>query len=269
MVLAISGYHELVLKAGGLIKPGDGNFIMPTIELQFNEKSIENYSIGAGDTLLIGRNNVNDIVIDNLAVSAQHAKIESVGNDFLYVDLHSENGSFVNDQHIKSHWLIHGDAITVGKHTLKFSNPGENKPEKIKAFGNTKTMQIDTKKFREMLHKNQHNATADTASGNNTGGPKEQIYIISYLTGKKLNLQLKAQMIRIGKDPNSDILVKGLRVGKTSAVINKLPDGWYLNFVGGFARPRINNVPLKKSAKLSNLDIITIGSTKLQFLIFG
>ena len=271
MALAISDYHEFVLKAGGQIKPEDGNLIMPTIELMFKEKSIENYSIGAGDTLLIGRNNVNDIVIDNLAVSAQHSKIESVGNDFLYVDLQSENGSFVNDQHIKSHWLNHGDAITVGKHTLKFSNPGENKPEKIKAFGNTKTMQIDTKKFREMLHKNQNNASPDTESANNTetGGPKQQIYVISYLTGKKQNLQLKAQIIRIGKDPNSDILIKGLRVGKTSAVINKMPDGWYLNFVGGLCRPRLNNMPLKKSAKLSNLDIITIGSTKLQFLVFG
>ncbi len=245
---------------------------MPTVELLFNKKCVEKYSMGAGDTLLIGRNNVNDIVIDNLAVSAQHAKIESVGSDFLFVDLQSENGSFVNDQHIKSHWLNHGDAIIVGKHTLKFSNPGDNKPEKIKVFGNTKTMQIDTKKFRELMHKNQDNTAIDSKNEKNDSGetgPKEQVYILSYLTGKKQNLQLKAQIIRIGKDPNSDILVKGLRVGKTSAVINKLPDGWYINFVGGFSRPRINNIPLKKSAKLNNLDIIAIGSTKMQFLIFG
>ena len=60
---------------------------MPTIELYFKDKCLKNYSIGAGDTLLIGRNNVNDIVIDNLAVSAQHAKIESIGSGFLFVDL--------------------------------------------------------------------------------------------------------------------------------------------------------------------------------------
>lgn len=53
---------------------------MPTIELSFKDKCLENYPIGAGDTLLIGRNKVNDIIIDNLAVSAQHAKIESIGN---------------------------------------------------------------------------------------------------------------------------------------------------------------------------------------------
>ena len=128
---------------------------MPTIELLFNKKIIENYSIGIGDSLLIGRNAVNDIVIDNLAVSAQHAKIESIGNGFLFVDLQSENGSFVNDKHIRSHWLNHGDTITVGKHTLKFSNPADKKQEKIKALGNTKTMRIDTKRFRELICKNQ------------------------------------------------------------------------------------------------------------------
>jgi pSer/pThr/pTyr-binding forkhead associated (FHA) protein len=244
---------------------------MPTIELLFKDKCLDNYSIGTGDTLLIGRNTVNDIVIDNLSVSAQHAKIESIGNGFLYVDLQSENGSFVNDQHIKSHWLNHDDTITVGKHTLKFLNPENKVQEKIKAFGNTNTMQIDTRKFRELMKKNQNKETLD---GNleiirGRRNQSEQFGILSFLTGDRQNINLSAKMIRIGKDPNSDILIKGFGIGKTSAVINRLPDGWYINVVGGLSKPRINNKVLKKSAKLENLDVIKIGSTKLQFLIFG
>jgi hypothetical protein len=243
---------------------------MATLELLFNEKRINNYPIGAGDTLLIGRNDVNDIVINNLAVSAQHAKIESIGNDFLFVDLQSENGSFVNDHFSKAHWLTDGDVITVGKHTLKFSNPSDDKQEKIRAFGNTKTMRIDTKRFRDLLKRNR-NTEIDSPEPAKTGDPepKEQIYVLSYLTGIKQNLQLNAEMIRIGKDPNSDILIRGLRIGKTAAVMNKLPDGWHINYVEGICRPRINNKALKKPVKLNNLDIITIGSTRLQFLIFG
>ena len=242
---------------------------MPTIELLFNEKPINYYSIETGNKLLIGRNNVNDIVIDNLAVSAQHAKIESIGNGFLFVDLQSENGSFVNDLHTNSHWLNHGDIITVGKHTLKFSNPDENKNKKTRAYGNTKTMQIDTKKFRELMNRSQEKEGIDVKSANDKGNKqKEQIGVLSYLTGKKQNLQLNAKMIRIGKDPNSDILVKGLRFGKTCAVINKLPDGWHINYVEGFTKPKLNKKVIKDSAKLKNLDIISIGSTKLQFLIF-
>jgi hypothetical protein len=241
---------------------------MPTIKLLFKNNSLGNYPIGAGDTLLIGRNNVNDIVIDNLAVSAQHAKIESIGNEFLYVDLKSENGSFVNDEQIKSHWLSDGDVVTIGKHTLKFSNPNNIIEEKIRTFGNTKTMKIDTKRFRELMErsKNQDNLESNN-SKNISLSEREHIGVLSYLTGKKENIQLKNPMIRIGKDPNSDVLISGLGVGKTSAVLNLSPDGWHINYVEGFFKPRINNKILKESIKLNNLDIIKIGSTKLQFLI--
>ena len=247
---------------------------MATIELLFKDKSIDNYPIGVGDSLLIGRNAVNDIVINNLAVSAQHAKIESIGHGFLFVDLQSENGSFINDQHTKSHWLNHGDTITIGKHILKFSSPNDKKPDKINQFGYTKTMQIDTRKFREMLNRNQNNKafngkTTIAADADASDDPEkiEQIGVLSYLTGKKHNVQLNAKMIRIGKDANADILVKGLGIGKTSAVINRMPDGWYINYVEGILKPQLNNRALKKSAKLENLDIIKLGSTKLQFLI--
>jgi pSer/pThr/pTyr-binding forkhead associated (FHA) protein len=241
---------------------------MPTLELLFNKKYIDNFSIGAGDTLLIGRNSVNDIVIDNLAVSAQHAKIESIGKEFLLVDLQSENGSFANDRQIKSHWLKDGDIITIGKHMLKFSNPINTQQEPIKAFNNTKTMRIDTKRYRELLSKNRDSkAGVDQSPKLEVTKQTEQISVLSYLTGKKQNIRLNAKIIRIGKDPDSDILVRGFRIGKTSAVINRLADGWHINYVGGISKPRINNEILKKSVKLNNFDIISIGSTKLQFLI--
>jgi pSer/pThr/pTyr-binding forkhead associated (FHA) protein len=246
---------------------------MATIELLFKEKNIDKYSIGAGDSLLIGRNSVNDIVIDNLAVSAQHAKIESIGNEFLFVDLHSENGSYVNDEQTKSHWLNDGDIITVGKHTLAFSNPSESVPEKIRQFGNTKTMRIDTQRFRELLKENNQNKE-EKPLVNHSNAPETpdrsvQIGVLSYLTGKKQNIQLNAKIIRIGKDMNSDIRVKGFGVGKTAVVINRMPDGWYINYVEGIAKLKVNNNPINKSAKLENLDILKIGSTKMQFLIFG
>jgi pSer/pThr/pTyr-binding forkhead associated (FHA) protein len=244
--------------------------MMPTLELCFEEKIIENYPIGAGDTLLVGRNSVNDIIIDNLSVSAQHAKIESIGDEFLFVDLQSENGSFVNDQFIKSHWLKDGDVVTIGKHVLKFSSPGKNKRDKIKTLGSTNTMRIETKKYRELIEKNKsQEAPGDEPPPiGRPGGQRPQLAVLSYLTGKKETVQISAQMLRIGKDPNSDILVKGLGVGKTAAVINSLSDGWYIKYVGGFSKPRLNAKALKSSAvKLDNLDIIAIGGIKLQFLL--
>ena len=239
---------------------------MASIKLQFKEKVLGNYQIGVGDTLLIGRDNVNDIVIDNLAVSAQHAKIESIGKGFLFVDLDSENGSYVNKHHSKSHWLNHSDLITIGKHTLEFSNQTSAQEQKIKTSMITRTMQLDSKKIRELLKSNEleNNKNTEPKRARATKN-KKPIAMLSYLSGNKKDVQLIDDLIKIGKDSKSDVFVKGIGVGKTAAVINKTADGWYISYVRGFSKPRVNSAPLMKAIKLNNLDIITVGSTQLQF----
>ncbi len=72
--------------------------------------------------------------------------------------------------------------------------------------------------------------------------------------------------MRIGKAPNSDIVVTGLLVGKTAAVINRLEDGWYLSRVAGLARVKINGQVVKATVKLNRQDVITLGKLKMQFL---
>ncbi len=241
---------------------------MPTISLIFKDKILANYQISKGDTLLVGRNKINDIVIDNLAVSNQHAKIESDGTGFLYVDLNSENGSFVDDRLIKSYWLNDGDKISIAKHDLKFSNPKIVKGIEKQSNAINKTMQMDTKKYRELIKKSKEKI--DDVIVSNKSNAKESIQPsckLTYLSEKKKDIELNDKSVRIGKDPQSDIPVKGFAIGKTSAVINKLPDGWYINYVEGLSKPRLNNKPIKKSIKLEKLDIISVGSTKLQFLI--
>lgn len=241
---------------------------MASIKLLFKDKVIENYQIGVGDTLLIGRDNVNDIVIDNLAVSAQHAKIESIGEEFLFVDLDSENGSFVNEQHSKSHWLNHGEIITIGKHTLEFTNGTKQQHQKIKTSMITRTMQLDSKKIRELMKlKKLKDKNNNDGKRTNDAKQRKLVAVLSYLSGNKAHVRLIDNLIKIGKHTNSDVLVKGFGVGKTAAVINKMDKGWYISYVRGFSKPRVNGATFKKALKLKNLDIITVGSTELQFLI--
>ncbi|MBS1239038.1 MAG: domain containing protein [Deltaproteobacteria bacterium] len=82
---------------------------MPNITLKFKDSVLSRHFIGRGQSLTIGRRKDNDIVIENLAVSGHHAKIDSVGEGFVLVDLQSKNGSFVNEQLVSSHWLKDGD----------------------------------------------------------------------------------------------------------------------------------------------------------------
>ena len=94
---------------------------MPSLTLKFKENVIGRFAITKGKSLTIGRRKDNDIVIDNLAVSGHHAKVDAVGDAFVLVDLQSKNGSFVNEQMVTSHWLKDGDVISIGKHLLVFS----------------------------------------------------------------------------------------------------------------------------------------------------
>ncbi|MGD9121933.1 MAG: FHA domain-containing protein, partial [Desulfobacterales bacterium] len=94
---------------------------MPKITLKFKDNVLADYHLPPGCSLKIGRRKDNDIVIDNLAVSSHHGKIDSAGDGFVYIDLKSKNGSFINQQLVSSHWLQDGDVIYIGKHSLTFA----------------------------------------------------------------------------------------------------------------------------------------------------
>jgi len=68
----------------------------------------------------IGRKPHNDIQIDNLAVSGEHAVIVSILNDCFLEDLGSTNGTQVNGQAVKKHFLQNNDVIELGKYKFKY-----------------------------------------------------------------------------------------------------------------------------------------------------
>ena len=72
--------------------------------------------------MTIGRKPHNDIVIDNLAVSGEHAAIVTIFNDSFLEDLNSTNGTLVNGAPIKNHFLQNSDVIEIGKYKLKYLN---------------------------------------------------------------------------------------------------------------------------------------------------
>jgi hypothetical protein len=60
-------------------------------------------------------------VIDNLAVSGEHAMIMTILNDSFLEDLGSTNGTLVNGQPIKKHFLQNNDVVELGKYKLKYA----------------------------------------------------------------------------------------------------------------------------------------------------
>lgn len=79
------------------------------------------------ERMTIGRRPSNDIHIDNLAVSGEHAAIVSIGRDSFLEDLDSSNGTLVNGKPIKKRVPRHSDVIEIGKYQLKYvSEAAEN-----------------------------------------------------------------------------------------------------------------------------------------------
>ena len=124
---------------------------MPILTLKFKDTAIGDYTLQKGVSLTIGRRKNNDVVIENLAVSGHHAKIDSVGDAFVLIDLQSKNGSFVNEKIINTHWLKGGDVINIGKHSLCFSYTENEKIPEGASNKIEKTMMMDTSQYRSMM----------------------------------------------------------------------------------------------------------------------
>ncbi|MDP3604520.1 MAG: D-alanyl-D-alanine carboxypeptidase [Polaromonas sp.] len=77
------------------------------------------------ERIIIGRKPHNDIPIDNLAISGEHAAITIFHNDAFVEDLGSTNGTLMNNQPITKHALHHGDEIEIGRYRLKYVNVEE------------------------------------------------------------------------------------------------------------------------------------------------
>src|SRR5690348_8813543 len=94
---------------------------MAKLILSVDGQVLKEYTLSKERTL-IGRKPHNDIQIDNLAVSGEHAAIITILNDSFIEDLGSTNGTMVNGKPVKKHFLQNNDVVEIGKHKLKYFN---------------------------------------------------------------------------------------------------------------------------------------------------
>ncbi len=136
---------------------------MPILSLIFKTRIIDKFLLESGQTITIGRKDTNDIVIDNLAVSGSHARIDSVSATFILTDLQSTNGTFVNEKLISTHTLRNQDVIIIGKHEILFDSTdiekkldadfGQQLQDESQENTTEKTRYLDTAEYRELIQK--------------------------------------------------------------------------------------------------------------------
>lgn len=208
------------------------------------------------ERMTIGRRPANDIHIDNLAISGQHAVIKTIGRDDFLEDLGSTNGTVVNGKQITQHLLQHGDIIELGKYQLRYINPT--------ATGATPfAMPLEDSDQSLIIRPASKAATAQQGSEsklaeNNSGEPQSSGRIrVSSGVGQGKELVLNKTVTTVGKP--------GVQV----AVITRRPQGYFITHVEGQNHPVVNGKSVGVQAHaLHDHDVIELAGVKMEFYLF-
>ena len=124
---------------------------MLKLELKFKDSVLKTIVFDK-EVISIGRHSDNDIHIDSLSVSSQHARIVKYHKKYIIEDLDSTNGTYLNKKKISKEKLADNDVITIGKHTLITSFKTSDK-DSIATDIVDATMKLTTEEHISMLKK--------------------------------------------------------------------------------------------------------------------
>jgi pSer/pThr/pTyr-binding forkhead associated (FHA) protein len=179
------------------------------------------------DRTTLGRRPYNDIVIDNLAISGEHAVLQLSGSEVYLEDLNSTNGTYVNGKAAKKQLLRNGDTVEVGKYKIKFISDAVNddSPKSVPA-----------------------SLTEDT-----THIPQAAIKVLSGAAAGR-QVPLTKTVTTIGKP------------GVAVAAITRQQRGFVIHVEGG-GNPALNGRPFGTDpVPLKNGDLIELAGTQMQFV---
>jgi len=215
------------------------------------------------DTLTIGRKPLNDIRIDNLAVSSFHAKVCKDGDYFYIEDQNSLNGTFVNGKKISRLQLQHGDNIVIGKHTITYiiDESAPSDAPVTQRFSVDETFVLDPKLQQEILSQQIKEKTQPITNKETLGG----FHIIEGATDSQ-DYICKDRISTIGKDNSALIRLKGMFKSKIAALINRRLEGYFISPGGG--KPiKVNNKEVFERHELKDGDIVEVERVRMQFYI--
>ena len=207
------------------------------------------------DKTTLGRRPYNDIVIDNLAVSGEHAVLQMVGSDVFIEDLNSTNGTYINGKAVKKQLLAHNDTVEIGKYKIKYLVEDGVDYEKTMimkpgAPGNPPVSQSDRPTFSHTMP-----ASGNSGFGGLASSPGSAAIKVLNGAAAGREVMLTKVVTTVGKP--------GVQV----ASITKRPGGYVLAHVEGSARPTVNGSQLAgDSAQLRNGDVIELAGTQMQFI---
>ena len=104
-----------------------GLSMVPKLHLEIRQKGQRAVSrIFSQPEVLIGRDPLSDIALNDKAVSTRHARLSYHHNQWWAEDLHSMNGTFLNDERLSVPTvIISGDELRCGKASITLTRAGK------------------------------------------------------------------------------------------------------------------------------------------------
>jgi len=221
-------------------------YAMPEIIVKLGDRVIHRYFFDK-EMLSVGRGRENDIVIENLSVSRNHAKIKRQDGKYVLTDMNSANGTLVNGVRIQKADIAHDDEIMVGKHTLHFILQGAEVP--AAAPGSI-------------------GAPAAPAAVTGTGGSRMTglVGVLAVTKGKQLGQDFRAfkPESHIGRASENDIRLHDWFVSKRHASIIRQGNTYTLRDLDSWRGTTVNGQSVRE-VELRDGDELVFGTTVLSF----
>ena len=197
------------------------------------------------DRTTLGRRPYNDIVIDNLAVSGEHAVIQLAGSDVSLEDLNSTNGTYVNGKAVKKQMLANNDTIEIGKYKIKYVDEQQEA-----GFERTMIIKAGAGGLGAM-------AAGGTPPAGTPAAPAAHA-AIKVLSGAAAGREVPLVKVvtTIGKP------------GVAVAAITKRPYGFVVAHVEGNNKPTLNGTQIgAEPVTLKDGDVLELAGTQMQFTL--
>jgi len=205
---------------------------MPKISVSIDGVVIKEVQL-TKDRTSLGRRPYNDIVIDNLAVSGEHAVLQMSGNEVHLEDLNSTNGTYVNGKAVKKQLLKNNDTVEIGKYKIKFVDDGAAAAP-LNAIASEAYAYVPAADLGQGLQ-----ASIKVLSGAAAGREMALVKVVT----------------TIGKP------------GVAVAAITKRPQGFVVAHIEGTGKLTLNGATVgTEAALLKNGDQLELAGTQLQFV---
>ncbi len=217
------------------------------------------------DRTSLGRRPYNDIVIDNLAVSGEHAVLQMAGNDVHLEDLNSTNGTYVNGKAVKKQQLSNNDVVEIGKYKIKFANEASDagfdktmvfKPG-VTGFASPASPASPASSVSAMSAPSALSASSASASMPPTTSTAAVNAAIKVMSGAAAGREVALVKVvtTIGKP------------GVAVAAITRRPHAFVIAHVEGVNKPSLNGTPIgSEPVALKNGDMLELAGTQMQFV---